>query len=73
MDRLRVTIAPAKRSIYIHSTRQRIRLLSKEGEPVPILPSHQPLRQIGAAAYSLYLRASKENNTIVFAALLVDI
>ncbi|KAF2266571.1 hypothetical protein CC78DRAFT_578106 [Lojkania enalia] len=40
MDRLRVTIAPAKRSIYIHSTRQRIRILSKEGEPVPTLRGH---------------------------------
>lgn len=73
MDRLQVTIAPAKRSIYIHSTRQRIRLLSREGEPVPILRNHRPLYQIGAAAYSYHLRALKENDTEVFAASLADI
>jgi hypothetical protein len=73
MDRLRVTIAPAKRSIYIHSTRQRIRILSKEGEPVPALQGHISLQQISAATYAHHCRESKKNQSIVFAASLADI
>lgn len=71
MDRLRVTIAPAKRSIYIHSTRQRIRIQSREGEPVPTLRDHQPLQEISAAAYALHCQSA--GKSLVFAASLADI
>jgi hypothetical protein len=74
MDRLQVTIAPAKRTIYIHATGQRIRLYSKEGQPVPVLADHQPLSEINAAAYALHLaRAKNQDGTVVFSASLADI
>jgi hypothetical protein len=74
MDRLQVTIAPAKRTIYIHATGQHICLYSKEGQPVPLLTNHQPLSEISAAAYALYLTGTKkQDGTVLFSASLADI
>jgi transposase InsO family protein/predicted aspartyl protease len=71
MNKRQVTIAPSKRSIYIHSSNQRIRLISTEDRPIPRDPS---MKQINAAAYYTYLRRSKTDKSIrVFAASLNDI
>ena len=73
MDRLQVTIAPAKRSIYVHATGQRIRIQSKEGEAVPEIRNHQRLREISAVAFAHHLKKAKKNVVKVFAASLADI
>jgi hypothetical protein len=62
MDHLQVTIAPAKRTIYIHATGQRICLYSKEGQPVPVSANHQLLSEIGAAAYAFHLARTKKQD-----------
>jgi hypothetical protein len=73
MDRLQVSIASAKRCIYIHTTGQRIKIQSKEGEAVPTIRGHQPLRGISAAAYAHHLKAARAGKVQVFAASLADI
>jgi hypothetical protein len=71
MNKRQVTIAPSKRSIYIHSSHQRIRLISTEDCPIPRNPN---VKQINAAAYHSYIRRSKKDQSIqVFAASLKDI
>ena len=71
MNKRQVTIAPSKKSIYIHSSQQRLRLISTEDRPIP---RNAMTRQINAAAYSSYLRRAKKDKTIqVFAASLKDI
>ncbi|KAK1914177.1 hypothetical protein P3342_007423 [Pyrenophora teres f. teres] len=71
MNKRQVTIAPSKRSIYIHSSHQRIRLISTEDRPIS---KDRRLKQISAAAYCMYIRHSKNNKAVqVFAASLRDI
>jgi hypothetical protein len=65
-----VTIAPAKKTIYIHSERTRIRLRSKEGE----LPPKPTVHEISAIAMQKYIQASKKDKSIqVFTASMADI
>ena len=73
MDRLQVTIAPSKRSIYVHATGQRVKIQSKEGQAVPLVKGHQALRAISAAAYALHLKGARKGKVQVFAAALADI
>jgi hypothetical protein len=71
MNKRQVTIAPSKRSIYIHSSHQRICLISTEDRPIPRDPS---MKQINAAAYHSYIQRSKTDQSIqVFAVSLKDI
>jgi hypothetical protein len=67
MDRFDVTIAPAKKSIFIHGTQTRIR--SREGKR-----AIEKLRFLNAAAYSTLIKRSKRDSSInLFAASLADI
>lgn len=67
MDRQRVTIAPAKKSLFIHSTQTRIR--SKEGRRPPLT-----VREVNAAAYMAWVNRSKAQPKIqIFAASMADI
>jgi predicted aspartyl protease len=61
MNKRQVTIAPSKRSIYIHSSHQRIRLISTEDRPIP---RNLNVKQINAAAYHSYIRRSKKDQSI---------
>lgn len=71
MNKRQVTIAPSKKSIYIHSSHQRIRLISTEDRPIP---KDLRLKRIGATAYYTYIRRSKNDKTVqIFAASLQDI
>jgi hypothetical protein len=71
MNKRQLTIALSKRSIYIHSSHQRIRLVSTEDRPIS---KDQCLKQIGAAAYHTYIRRSKNDKAVqIFAASLRDI
>ncbi|KAG9184899.1 hypothetical protein G6011_06845, partial [Alternaria panax] len=71
MNKRQVTIAPSKKSIYIHSSHQRIRLISTEDRPIP---KDLQLKRIGATAYYTYIRRSKNDKTVqIFAASLQDI
>ena len=71
MNKRKVTIAPSKSSIYIHSTGQRIRLVSTEERPL----ARQSLTQVNAAAFSTHLLESRRHPSTVqvFAASLADI
>ena len=67
MDRQRVSIAPAKKSVYIHATQTRVR--SKEG----LRPGLTP-RWVSPELYqALHKRSRKDHNIEVFAASLADI
>jgi hypothetical protein len=67
MDRFDVTIAPAKKSIFIHGTQTRIR--SREEKR-----AIEKLRFLNAAAYSTLIKRSKRDSSInLFAASLADI
>jgi transposase InsO family protein len=71
MNKRQVTIAPSKRSIYIHSTHQRIRLISTEDRPIS---KNQRLKRISAVAYYTYIRHLKKDKPVqIFAASLQDI
>ena len=71
MNKRNVTISPKKNSIYIHSTGQRLHLLSTEDRPIH---RDYKIREVSAAAYGTYLRANKKNKAVqVFAASLADI
>ena len=71
MNKRQVTITPSKRSIYIHSLHQRIRLVSTEDRPIS---KDQCLKRIGAAAYHMYIWRSKNDKAVqIFAASLQDI
>ena len=71
MNKRQVTIAPSKKSIYIHSSHQRIRLISTEDRPIP---KDLRLKRIGATAYYTYIRRSRNDKTVqIFAASLQDI
>lgn len=61
MNKRKVTVAPSKKTIYIHSSGQRIRLVSTEDRPLK--KSHQ-LKEITAVAYGSYLRRYKKDRTI---------
>ena len=73
MNRLQVTIAPAKRSIYVQATCQRFMIQSKEGQVVPEVGNHQHLREISAVALASHLKKAKRNVIKIFAASLADI
>jgi hypothetical protein len=67
MDCSDVTIAPAKKSIFIHGTQTRIR--SREGKR-----AIEKLRLLDAAAYSTLIKRSKKDSLVdLFAASLADI
>jgi hypothetical protein len=67
MDCFDVTIAPAKKLIFIHGTQTRIR--SQEGKR-----ALEKLRFMDAAAYSTLIKRSKEDSSInLFTASLADI
>jgi hypothetical protein len=67
MDRIDVTIAPAKKSIFIHGTQTRIR--SQEEKR-----AIEKLRLLDAATYSTLIKRSKKDSSInLFAASLADI
>ncbi len=67
MDRQQVTVAPAKKSIFIHASQVRIR--SREGKkPLP------KLEQIDAKAFHAWASRSKKDKSVqVFAASMADI
>ena len=71
MNKRQVTIAPSKKSIYIHSSHQRIRLVSTEDRPIL---KDQRLKRISAVAYYTYIRHSRNDKAVqIFAASLRDI
>jgi len=71
MDKRKVTIAPFKQSIYVHSTGQRIRLQARNGKPQQ--DGLRP-REISAVAYVSWIQRSKTDSTVkVFAASMADI
>ena len=71
MNKRQVTIAPSKRSIYIHSSHQRIRLVSTEDRPIS---KDRCLKRISAAAYHTYIRRLKNDKAVqIFTASLQDI
>ena len=72
-DRLQVTNSPAKRSIFVHATGQRIMIQSKEGQAVPEVRIYQHLREISAVAFASHLKKAKRNVVKVFAATHADI
>lgn len=67
-DKHDITIAPAKRSIYIHSERTRIRLRSKEGQQPP-----NQTALIGAAAMYKHIQDSRNGSVQIFTASMADI
>lgn len=67
-DKHDITIAPAKRPIYIYSTRTRIRLRSKEGQQPP-----NQIALIGAAAMYKHIQDSRNGSVQIFTASMADI